>query len=423
MSKSVAKITALTLGLAFFAQMSVAANLAAPFDVENTSVLPKGINNPRVRSLWLDMSEKYNGAGQMEAQSLKLNKPLTWKQVVEAQDASMRPFAQGSINSLCAPGTQCNQETDGPGSTTGNLSVNVNVVVPTWVRGLTDSTVMIVALPVYKIDVKADTGFNPNASYAQWSASMAGDPLQQDQINNKFKDPINDKATKLGYDRLESSSTSAIGDMKLGGKTEFFRDGIDSMAWKGFVTLPTGTRPNADKLVDTATGDGGYALSSMLIWDHALTDYFKSNVYGGLNYQFSDRLERRIPTSNEDTLSADKELVDRKRGNQYMLGTSMLVGKSTRGVSGSLGYLYQYMDATTFSGSQYAKERYSYLENQFPSQTMHSALAVVNYSTIDYYKDKTFAIPLTATFSYSRVLSGVNVAAGDLISSELLLFF
>jgi hypothetical protein len=400
-----------------------AGSLSAPFDLENTAVVPKNINNPRLRGVWVQLSENYNGTGGKEALGTKLNKQVTWDDVVRAQEASLQPIVKASINSVCETGTECAEKGEGPGQTTGQAEINMNVSVPTYVRGITDNTSFILAIPVYTVDVQVSTGFASSLAYKKWMATFKGDPYQQSQVEGKFRDPVATKASDYGYRPLESRSFRRLGDIKIGGKTKFDSDGRLGFAVKYLATVPTGTAPDADELVDVPTGDGGYAMGLTGIAELAFTDYFSMVSSVGYNHQFADRIERRIPVNPGDGISADKEVLSRKRGNQYLAGVSVLAGRSTKGFSVGAGYTFQYMEPTRFNGGQYAAERYKYLDELNPSQSMQSGTLLAQFSTIDSYREKRFVAPLNVSLSYSNVFAGVNVPKSDLISSELVLFF
>lgn len=415
----------LILSSLFSTPQVFAANLSAPFDFENASVLPKDINSPRFRGMWLGLRESYSSGGNKEFLGSKLNTNVTWASVVSSQDKSVQPIVQASINSLCSSGIDCDAKGLGPGETTGSVNADISIKVPTYTRGITDDTTFIIALPIYSAQVDVQTGFNPSPAFQSWLNTFNTDPYQKNQIAQKFVDPVVSKSIDYGYDNYSSFRYSdRLGDMKVGAKTRFATGRHDTtFAVKYLVTLPTGTKPNANNLVDVPTGDGTYALSLTPTVDFQPTSWLTLNAYTGFTYQLADQLQRRIPQKKNESISPDLELVDRKLGNQYALGASSLFGNSQKGFAGGFGYAYQYQDGTRFSGSKFSGERYGYLEEFYQSQTMQSASALVQYSTIEYYKQKKFAVPFSWTLIYTSVFQGVNVSKSDLLSSELIMFF
>jgi hypothetical protein len=245
-----------------------------------------------------------------------------------------------------------------------------------------------------------------------------GAEMAQQLIN-----PLSNKLQNLGYKPISSERFTALGDMKLVNKYKYFESDSDVVTFKAELTLPTGRVSDVDKLVELPTGDGQYDIGFGFIWDHSLTSNLTWNFYAIDTIQLPDQLKRRIPTESEGGLSSDIDSVERDSGDQYLAGTSVQFGSSKGGVYANLGYIYQYMQATRFKGHIFSRERYNWLENQYPSQTLTSMVGQVGYSSIESYKSKEFPIPLQANLGFGRPLSGRNATAADVYMAELVLFF
>src|SRR5690349_5119717 len=88
MSPSFSLTIARALVLAAFAAASwpaLAGDLKAPLDLESTAVLPAGRGNPRFKQVLMWVDQKYNGLGQSEPLGRKLNKTVSWNEVVRSQ--------------------------------------------------------------------------------------------------------------------------------------------------------------------------------------------------------------------------------------------------------------------------------------------------------------------------------------------------
>jgi hypothetical protein len=383
-------------------KLASAGSLIAPFDLENTNILTKNVNSVRVRAVRVGIDEAFDSNGQRVDLGAKLNRPMTWKEITGKADAN--------------PG--------GPGSTTGNVNANLTVLTPTYTRGITDNTTFILAVPIYTVNINASTGFAPNALFEPWLDSMKSNPQQQDAVRKKMANPINGKLGALGYKPIRSRSFQEVGDVRIGAKSVWAPEDQDvRYSVKYLLSVPTGTAPDADELVDMPTGDGGYTLSTNAVAEYRFAGRYSVLPTVGAAYQFADSLERRIPVMAGESISPDKEQVERKRGNQYTAGISAMTGSWTQGFALSAGYNYQYMEPTKFSGSQFSKERYGYLEDLNPSQSLQTATMVLQYSSIDSYKANKAQFPLTFSVSYTNAFAGRNAQKSDLVSSELIMYF
>lgn len=400
-------------------QFVQAGGLAAPFEVESTAVLPSSIRNPRYKNVntWVD--EKFNSFGKKESLGSKLNKMVDWNAIISSQsNETKKNLLKGTLDN------QNLSSADSVGNITGAVNAYVNVNVPVFAYGLKDNWTIALAVPVYKVDLSVDSGFvlNQNTQYFINNLNKT-DPVKGADMSNQLTNPLATKLSDYGYRPLQSEKFTALGDAKIVSKYKFHDDEVDDIAFKFDLTLPTGTRSDADKLVELPTGDGQYDIGLGLIWDHNFTNKFSWNVYGLVNVQLPDHLKRRIPTSSDGGLSPDVEDVFRDSGDQYLAGTSIQFGSSKGGFYSNLGYIYQYMQATRFKGNLFAHERYVWLEDQYGSQYLTSVVGQIGYSTIESYRTKEFPIPLQANLGFGRPLSGRNATAADVYMAEMVLFF
>jgi len=137
----------------------------------------------------------------------------------------------------------------------------------------------------------------------------------------------------------------------------------------------------------------------------------------------ADSLERRIPKEQGSSISPDKEVLDRKLGDQVSLSASVSLGSGRDGSSAAVGYNYQYMLPTKYSGNDYAAQRYDWLENLSRDSELQSMLFLYSYSTVDKFLNKTFPVPLTWTLSYAQPVQGNNVNDSRVYYTELQFFF
>ena len=95
------------------------------------------------------------------------------------------------------------------------------------------------------------------------------------------------------------------------------------------------------------------------------------------------------------------------------------------GFSVGAGYSLQYLSGASYDPGIFGagSERYAWLEGLQPSETLHSALASVQFSTVEMYQAKKFFYPMQARLAYSKPFAGRNATTNDLATAELVLFF
>lgn len=401
-----------------------AADLKAPFELETAQVLPSGVRNPRFKNLFMSVEDKFNGAGAVEPLGQKLNKRVSWGDILQTQATE---FDRNMIRGVLADsdnGVSDPTDEGSPGFTTGQVNTFADVKVPVLAWGLSERWTLALAVPVMKVDISAATGFSRSEDGQKFiDAVCETNPEKCNDAARKLNDAVNQKLTRLGYEPVRSRTVSGVGDLKLVNKYLVHHSARDQVALRGELTLPTGTAPNADQAVDVPTGDGQWDVGAGVIWDHRFYGDLRWNTYAGYTAQLPDRLARRLPASATDSLSADKETLKRDLGDVVSAGTSMTLDFPSTGLSVGAGYGYQSLAQTTFQGSAFASERYRWLEAETPAQRLHSATVMGGFSTIEWYKQKRFALPMQANMAYSRPLAGVNTTRNDVVSAEVVLFF
>jgi hypothetical protein len=414
-----------------------AADLKAPFELESTKVLPAQVRNPRLKNLVMTVDTRFNGIGEAEPLGNKLNKAVTWADIADSGETPEdKETTRGFLE-------QKGIDLQGlVGSSSGQVSTLANVMVPVLAMGVTDRWTLALAVPIYDVQVNVDTGFRraqeekkpredgTEKTDSEWffEKSCETNPEKCADASMKLQDPVNSKLRRLGYEELRSHRVHGMGDMKIVNKFLVRQNAAESVAIKMDFTLPTGTAPNADKALDVPTGDGQTDLGFSAIYDRELVRDLRWNTYGGVTVQLGDRLVRRIPDTSAytgaiDSLSADKELVDRNLGDIYSAGTSLNYDFVSTGLNVGAGYSFQFLTAARYQGTRYADYRYRLLEGESPVQALHSATVMAGFSTVNWYKKKTFVYPFQVNLAYSHPLAGRNVTRNDVAVAELVLFF
>ena len=405
------------------------AGLGAPTGVSSSSVLPAGVGSPRFITAFGSYTQDLDDHGNVEGVGHDLNKTIRWKDVLlvqktEEDKTTLRNVIQGKGFG----------ELDSPGFSTGEVNVAAIGFVPTFAYGVTERFTLGFALPIVTVDVSTATGFvkNQDAQTVIDQICASSTPVRCNEIKNQFATAVDQMTEYYKFDPVRPQHTTKVGDARVIGKYSLWRQSNQSIGISGDLTIPTGTPPNADKLIDVSTGDGDWGVGATLAYDakRILDDYAVSpllrdigfGVYGGYTAKLPDKIVKRIPEDGQ-LLPHDKEEVSRDLGDRIALGTGLNYELPTTGLAFSAGYHFQYLTQTHYSGSLYSPDRYRQLEGKDPLAVLNSLSFSAGFSTVGFYRKKVFPVPMEANLSYGKVLAGRNIADADRISGELVLFF
>lgn len=374
------------------------------------------------------MDSRFNKAGGLEPLGVKLNKAVTWKEVIDkAGDKAGNETDKIIARSFLKNPDENSPDNGSPGNVTGAVKAVVNINVPALAMGVTEHLTVGMALPVYHVDVSVDKGFKRTDEGSRVINEICkANPVKCDEAAFKINHATDRKLSDLHYEPLQSQTINDIGDMILLGKYRFWNDDRDALATQLTVTLPTGTPPNADRALDIPTGDGRFKVGAMAIYDLYAFRNGRINFYGSYMAQLPQSLTRRLPASADDFLSdvADKETVTRRWADWVSLGSSVEYSLSNFGLILQAGYNLQYQSKSRYSGSNPASaQKYLWLEDLEPAQVLHSVVTALTFSTVDWYLKKKFVFPFQMSVVYSHPVAGMETADNDVVAGQLMLFF
>ncbi len=420
---SLLKITvvqvALTLGLG---GPLFAANLSAPFSLESTQTLPNGVRNPRFIDVMTSVDTKYDPNGGLEPVGTRLNKRVSWQDVLDAQDDESQKNLVKSVlndNGLTLEGT--------PGNASGVVKTYANIKVPALAMGLTENLTVGIVVPIVNVDVSVDTGFirgNDGQTFVDYICDSSPDKCNEAAA--KLNDATQKKLARLGYEPLRSMTVAGLGDIQLVSKYRVYSTATSGLAAKLNLILPTGTSVNANRALDITTGDNRFKIALGAVHDYFLFGDLRWNVHGTYTTLLPSHNVKRLPVSAEDTLSKDKEELTREFGHQAIVGTGLEYPIHKAGLVLGAGVSTQFLSKTRYSGAgtdAYTLQRYKILEDLELAQVLHAVSASVGFSTVNWYKQKSFPLPLQLNASYSHPLGGRNAPKNDIVAGEMVLFF
>jgi hypothetical protein len=410
------------LGLAVFfvgAQAAQAGGLFAPFSLDSTGTLPKGVRNVRLSGFTTEITDKYTGAGNVEPLASAFNKPVTWKQLTDAQPAGFeRGQFRGGLRSL---GINMDQVV---GESRGVVNTRVTTTLPVLAYGVTERLTVGLAVPIVYSNVNVDTGWSASSSFQATLDKLSRGGFYNKVLANeaKLQNVVATKIASYGYKPLENETRTDVGDVTVAAKYLTYKNEKVALAVAPRVVIPTGRKADVDKLVDVAPGDGQWDVGVSAVADYFHSGAITFNTSAGYMHQFESNKAKRIPASADESLSADIDPFVREK-----LGDIASAGLGARYAIRELwtlgaAYNFQYKFRDAYYGGAYAPERYNYL-SEGTEQNMHTATVGASFSTIPLFRSKRFAVPMEAGLNYSTVFAGRNVSRIALTSFDLAMFF
>ena len=241
-------------------------------------------------------------------------------------------------------------------------------------------------------------------------------------FQNQLQNVIATKLQALGYEPLSSETHTDLGDILLVSKFQVLKRDRFAISVSPRVSLPTGRQADPNKVVDLAPGDGQWDLGVTTAADFIYSNRLTLTAAAGYTYQFASTKTKRIPSSWDESLSADVDSgVHQKFGD--MMGSSLAVRYLVaQGWTLGTAYSYQYKLPDAYSGTKYSSDRYVYLQRD-TQQRLQAAQASVSFTTLPLFLAKKFPMPLEATLSFSGILAAQNTPLANFTNLELVSFF
>jgi hypothetical protein len=392
--------------------------LSSPFSMDSAAVLPAGVRNLRITSFSSQLESKFNAVGGIDGLASKFNRPVTYRDLIGAQPAGYeKESLQGYLESKGV------NSSDIAGASSGEAFIRISGTVPVLAYGVTEKFTAAIAVPVVYSNLSVATGWESSSDLNQRlkTAGDEGKLYKIVKLQSKLQDVVATKIASLGYSPLEGKSRTDLGDIVLGSKYLAFKSEQVSIALSQRLVLPTGRVADANRVVDVAPGDGQFDLGLATVVEWAPTASFSLGFSLGYLAQISAQKDKRIPLSQEESLSADVENVREDLGDIGSMGLGLKF-KPTE--TWTLGTQVTAMakQRDEFSGKRFDTDRYR-LMGDGSDQTLQTAQVGINYSTVALYRAKTFPVPLEISAGYTWSLQGKNTTKSDLASLDMALFF
>jgi hypothetical protein len=223
-----------------------------------------------------------------------------------------------------------------------------------------------------------------------------------------------------GYQDPSVGNQTALGDLQVAGIYQYYADRRWTLYNQTTVNLPTGPEDDPSNLVDIPIFHQTN-LRSEFKQDFRITPKWTFGTMVGYIWRIPDQADKRVPSSRDDLLppANRQERVARDLGDSYLLGTSMSYALTrVWSVNGSYEFNRKAED-------RYRGERgydYSLLAKDSKTEAHRVGLGVT-FSTVDMFYAQEFMAPLQLSYSYSDVISGVNIDRQQSHELSLRVFF
>jgi Putative MetA-pathway of phenol degradation len=384
---------------------------------DDAVVLPKGVFKTKMKGkFYFNVDEKYGPGGDIEGVADDYNAVL---------DSSVFPDL-----SLVEAGFGLPPGFANIGRSVIDFDFDFNLYEFDLYYGLTDRLSIGIHIPYWdvknNVDARVDntnatvganpflgTPGDPFGGAPMIPVALGGVPLTTDQVQNLLVE-------QFGYKRVESWSGRGLSDIEVGFRYQYLKTDNWRLAFTGAVRLPTGEEDDLDDLMDYALGKNAYALLFHFNQDYIGIKNLVLNTTFRYDLYLPDKETLRILYDVDKPITPYKEKVDRDYGDIVELEVSGTY-EFIQGWQVSLLYKYAFAFETDIDGDMgYA---YSSLEDETDCSE-HVGIIGLSYSTIELYKQKKFAVPLTASISYRNRFAGSNNSLrSEYISLGLDFFF
>ncbi|CAN5400849.1 hypothetical protein BH10BDE1_BH10BDE1_20030 [soil metagenome] len=399
--------------------LSVFIGATAAFAMDSTMVLPESVNSPSIRmGVVSGIGFKFMGSGDLMSQG-----------EVNSVEFDVRQLSQFEprVNQLVSALNQFGPNKLGDQLSLGVLRVDtvpeVRYFAPVYARGITANWTLGFGIPIltYKNKITlTQTGSNIEAMRAQIGNAVP-------QINSAFNDLSVNLATtaqetliKKGYKPLVDHDETQIGDLQLVSVVQFAKRERTSLQFKTIFSLPTGQGNDPDDLADLGAF-GFMALENQILGNYILSGRWQLAAKTGYRYTFSDRVERRVPQNETDSLpdQSTRETVGRSTGGAVFVGGS-LTYSATETIDLAVGIESTRKAADTYAGNR--GSRYDLLERDTNANSDRIRLGVT-YSSVETFLAGKAWLPSMIAYEFSDTVRGLNTERQTIHEIWLQLFF
>jgi hypothetical protein len=376
-------------------------------ELETTVTLPQGVYSPKLAfGVYTGLNERFNSSGLIEGVGNQYKINLTGKSLSRL-DPKMKTLVD-SLNAI--PGKQkVGDSFSAP--LTFSASPTVSYFVPQLAYGITPRLSVGFGIPIIHFQNTVQVTSQDNtAAVVRFSHGLSPegdkDLSKLTAAAANVQGALNGILASRGYKPLQNEDYTAPGDLQISAIYRYFESANWHLAIRPYLQVPTGRQDDPDDLADIPTGGqpaiGLYSIHELYLFKHFS---FISSVGYQLNIQ--DSVTVRVPIDSDDVLPdlSREETVSRRTGNTVFLEG----GFSWRPVTSleiRAVYDYSEKDADWYQGD-HPDWNYGLLTTDTDVQ-VHSVKGLIEYSTVNNYLLKTFAVPFMVGYIYGNTIYAVN---------------
>ena len=392
------------------------------FAYEDSKVMPAKIRRLTFRFVNTDISEKTDGGTSSVPLSRPLNKALTFNDILKGEKDPVRHSLTSGF--LAAEGFN---PSDSVGQFVADVKTRVQVSAPIFALGLTSSTTLAVAVPIYNMQTAAEVSFQANEMGQKFVNNLASDFNNQMSSARDAASKLNDAVARLntklvdnGYRPLESWQGSGLGDAQLVMKHKTYAEGALALATQGVITAPTGRVDDPDNLLDKGFGDGQWDVALGATAEqsaHGLYEGLSLTQYVRYTYQMPGERTVRLVTSSE-TIEVPKQKVSFDLGDRVETGAAALIARPS-GWGAAIGYNYTRKAPDKFDVPVETRR----VVERDTLEMQHQAEAELVFSGVPAFRRGSIPVPFELKLGYKHQLASRNMPVTHLVQIDTGIFF
>lgn len=384
---------------------------------EDSQILPQGVRRLQLNSFHQSFDQQKTSTGGTVDLANRLERNVRYQDFINQREG----FAKAELEAfLLSEGIDPKQAV---GSMQADIKARVDVFAPSFSLGISRRWSLGVIVPIVRAATDAKISFRANSEANRFLGRLTAPEVGLRGKAQEAVDAINGAAgsfqNKLlanGYSDIGAWSTTGLGDVMVKAKYQALDASLMRIATTIGFAAPTGRVDDPDILTDLPFGDGTWDIISLLSFDEKLGSGWILNQYAGYTWQLPAEKTVRLRTE-EEPIAVDKKKVRYDMGDKFDAGLSLQFDTESGWIGGT-GYAYQ----TKTKDRYRAGESRSLLE-EATQQESHMWENSIGYSGVKAYLRDKRGIPYTASFGYTRMLSGRNVPSADRAQFETKIFF
>lgn len=380
---------------------------------DQVKVLPKSRYIVSVVGFQSDINSQLDSSGKSTSIQNKLNRSITFKDITD-DDPNRKNQLVGLFKA-----NNIHQAADA-GYIQGSVKGFADGQIPLIGYGLTDNTMLILALPILHFRIQAQNQFIKS----QTTQSFLKKLEQQDEsstakdFDSAFDSSMQSKLYRAGYIWNPDVDKKMVGDLQLTVLNQI--DSNQSAIAIGLI-FPTATAAATDDVYQLSGGERKWAASAKYTKQHTLS--------AGLSLTQSIENLLFLPTQQNRRLYLN-ETSDLKEGfdeasiswvNQTKYQIQMRY-EFPKWIGLTGGFSWQYRTGEKLSGQKYADYVYD-INSRSNDQDLKSAYVALDLNSINSFLQGHFLLPMALEFSSYHTLAGRNVLSEPVYQLQGSLFF